>query len=82
MGEPSSKIAMVQTQSNIKENIHLKHITNLRHILVKFYFTTVHVHQGRPTWLRPCILLCELLPSSHKREVLVLVFMEQALCEV
>ena len=55
MGEATSKLTLVHTLSNIKECIKFKrkYIENLRHVLANYYFTTVLVHQGKPTWLRP-----------------------------
>jgi hypothetical protein len=54
MGEATSKLTLVHTLSNIKECIKCerKYMENLRQVLTNYYFTTVHVHQGKPTWLR------------------------------
>lgn len=55
-GEASSKMTLVQ-HSIKRKGIHIfkrKYMKNLRQILVNFYFTMVHEHQGKPTWLRPC----------------------------
>jgi len=54
--------------TNIKECIKFerKYMENLRQVLTNYYFTMVHVHQGKPTWLRPWPWAPTALPGATR----------------